>query len=794
MIKSSVNAGLAPNFTPENYERVRQYMAGEITDETWLLPDGSDWAGNGIWSIAGNGNNDWMYIYYDDMVLRQKHDLNLRGGGKNNSYYISAGYWDQPGELRYGDEYYKRYNVTANLVSEATDWLTFKFNSKYIKDDTQYFMTTQGWDRSTMYHNFFRTNVFRPLYLPNGEFSNISYIPMLNGGKENRYGSEYVLSLGASLEPIKDWETNISYNYKKNDIRTNQNKETVTGTLPDGGSYVIAYPISNYGTTFSSEVYQLFNITTSYQKSLEDNNFHLMLGFENELNQYNSLWGNKNNILTPNVPSISTSTGEYYLGDVKTHWATQGFFGRFNYNYQEKYLLEFNARYDGSSKFEQKTRWGFFPSLSVGYNISKEDFWSSIEPYIYSLKIRGSWGSLGNQNVPNYLYLPTLGINTNLGWIMGSERPNYTTAPGLVSANLTWETSTTTNVGLDISFLEGRLNSTIDVYRRTTTNMFGPAEALPRILGTSVPQTNNATLQTNGFEVSLIWKDMVGNDLSYNIRVTMADNVSTVKEYNNPTKTLSTWYEGAKLGEIWGLTTVGLYQSDTDADNGPDQTLFYPTWGAGDIHYKDIDGDGKITRGNYTADNSGDFSVIGNNRPRFITGLSVGMKWKGFDFNMFWQGVLKRDYAFSQGDMTFFGFNGHQWWGMNMFEKSGNSTLDYWRPEDESNLLGPNTDAYYPKPYLSQEDYKNKQVQTRYMQNASYFRLKNLSIGYTLPLGIINKLPINNARIFVSGENLLTITSLTKLIDPEALNNTGWGVGKVHPLRSVYAIGINVEF
>jgi hypothetical protein len=415
---------------------------------------------------------------------------------------------------------------------------------------------------------------------------------------------------------------------------------------------------------------------------------------------------------------------------------------------------------------------------------------------VTSLKIRGSWGSLGNQNVPNYLYLSTLGVNTDLGWIMGSQRPIFTTAPNLVSSNLTWETSTTTNGGIDISFLKGRLSSSFDLYSRLTTNMFGPSEALPGTLGTSVPQSNNSTLQTRGFELVLEWKDKIGTNLSYNIRATLADNVSTVKKYDNPTKTLSTWYEGEKLGEIWGYTTDGINHTDADAAKGPDQSYFWPTWGAGDIRYKDLNGDNKINVGEYTVNKPGDLSKIGNNLPRFLTGLSAGLEWKGFDFNMFWQGVLKRDWSFDPYDMSFYGFCGDYWWQTNAFKKDGNTTLDYWRPADETNILGPNTDAYYPKPYASTEDFKNKQVQTRYMQSAAYMRLKSLTIGYTLPSNITKRVSISNARVYISGENLVTITPLTKLFDPEMLYVAGeeGGVGKLHPMRKVYAVGISVTF
>ena len=788
--QARVNAGSSPNFTPENYERIEQYMAGEITEETWLLSDGSDWAGNGERSWAGNGNNDWLHIMYDDLVLRQKHDFSIRGGGKNNSYYISAGYWDQPDELKYGDQFYKRYNITANLSSQVTDWLRVDFNSKYIKENNQYFNSRQGWLKSTMYHNFARTKPYRPMVLPNGEFSNISYIPMLNGGKENHYTTSVISSLGAVIEPIKNWVTTIRYNYKYIGLRVDDNNETVYGSKPDESQYVISFPISSYETTFAGTDYQMTNIVTSYNKKMNDHYFLVLAGFEQELNQFNSLWGSRDNVLTSTVPSISTATGEIYVDDVKSHWASQSWFGRLNYNYKEKYLVEFNARYDGSSRFEEVGRWGFFPSVSAGYTISKEEFWSTVEPYINSLKIRASWGSLGNQNVSNYLYLPNLPMRTQLDWIFSSNRPNYVLAPNLVSPDLTWETSTTSNVGLDASFLNNKLNATLDLYTRITTDMFGPSEAVPRTLGTGVPQSNNASLETRGFELSLIWKDKIGNDFSYSVRATLADNISKVTEYNNPTKTLSTWYEGETIGEIWGLTTAGIYQSDDEAASGPDQSLFYPSWGAGDIHYKDMDGDNVITRGTGTADDSGDYSVIGNNSPRYLYGLSVDANWKGFDFNMFWQGVGKRDYSFEHGDMMFFGNNGRKWWDMNVWEL----TTDYWRPADETNILGSNTDAYYTKPYMSREDGKNKLAQTRWTQSASYLRLKSLTLGYTIPQELTRKVKISNARVFVSGENLITLTSLTKLFDPEGLSNIQYGEGKIHPLRKVYAFGLNVTF
>jgi TonB-linked SusC/RagA family outer membrane protein len=794
--QASINAGLGANFTPENYDRIEKYMAGEIKEETWLMPDSSDWVGNGIWSIAGNGNNDWMYIFYKDITTRQKHNIDISGGGDKTSYYVSAGLWDQPDELRYGGQFYKRYNVTANITSKATDWMTFKFNSKYINERNRYFNTKEGYDRNTFYHDFYRTNSFRPRILPNGEFSDISDIPSLvDGGKIDVYGSQYILSLGAILEPVKNWETVISYNYTNSNSRYDDNKKTIYGTDPRGQKYVHAYPTSSYTSNFVADNNTLFNITSSYNIALDKHDFYVMAGFESQSDLLNGITGSKNDMLTSSVPSISTSTGTINLSDNKSHWASESFFGRFRYNFREKYLLEVNGRYDGSSRFASDSRWGFFPSVSVGYNISQESFWKALKPYVNTFKIRGSWGSLGNQQVPNYLYLPTIGMGTNLNWIVGSVRPDFVQAPGLTSAGLTWETITTKNIGFDAGFLDGRLSAAFDLYTRITSDMFGPAEALPLTLGTSVPQTNNATIKTRGFDLDLTWRDHIGTNITYSVRATISDNVTTVLEYNNPTKSLSTWYEGQTLGEIWGLRTVGIYQSDEDAGKGPDQTLFYPTWGAGDIQYKDLDGDNKITRGSGTADDPGDYTIIGNNSSRYPVGLYGELKWKNIDFSMFWQGILKREYAFARAnDNAFYGFNGEQWWGMNAFYKGNNTTLDYWRPGDESNILGPNTQSYYPKPYLSTEDYKNKEIQTRYMQKASYFRLKSLTIGYTVPSNLTRRVAVENARIYVSGENLLTFTPLTKLVDPEALFNSGWGVAKGHFLRRIFSVGINVTF
>ena len=458
-----------------------------------------------------------------------------------------------------------------------------------------------------------------------------------------------------------------------------------------------------------------------------------------------------------------------------------GTFIRANYNYKEKYLIEFNARYDGSSKFQRGDRFGFFPSVSVGYNIARENFWT-IEHIVNSLKLRASYGSLGNQNVGDYLYLSTVNVGNNYGYLIDGVRPNYLDAPGLVSRNLTWETVSTIDVGVDASFLSNQLNLSFDWYRRTTTDMFGPANALPAVLGASVPQENNADLRTSGFELNLGWRDQIGKDFSYNVNLVLSDYVSKVTTYNNPTKILSTYYEGQTIGEIWGYKTAGIIQSEEQLKKIPDQSYIYGNWTIGDVEYKDLNNDGKIDKGKNTKDDHGDLAVIGNTTPRFSYGISLGAQWKGFDLNIFLQGVGKRDFCPPTGGNSgvfFWGFTGG--FGSNMYEE----TSDFWTPE--------NSGAYYPKPYNSSEVYKNQQAQTRYLQNAAYLRLKNFQLGYTIPQIIMSKIGLERIRMFISGENLFTITSLQKNFDPELLNGS-WGAGKVYPLSKTFSFGFNVDF
>ncbi len=774
------NAGMAPYFDDEWIQRIEDHQAG-LLPEAIVNPDDNT-------RYLSQANNDWMDIYYNHYAFRQKHDFSLKGGGENTTYYVSAGIYDQGGQLRWGDEYYKRYNITANISSKVTDWLKFDFSTKYTRGDIQNPQAWAGYGYSVMWHQLSRQWPTSALYNEHGDIIDFTTLLFAEGGKIRTLSNDSWTTLAAELEPVKGWVTRATYNFNIYSSTRMDHRKQVFGTRADGTKYSAAYPLTEYRETFGNNIYQMFNVTSSYSRSIGEHNLFLMLGYEQELQQNSGLWGYKKALVTDAVPSISTATGDSYIDDSKSHWATQGVFGRFTYNFKGKYLFEFNARYDGSSRFASGKRHGFFPSGSVGYHLSKEGFWDPISNIINDFKIRASYGSLGNQNVPNYLYVNILPVRTNLSWIMGGSRPVYTLAPGLISPSLTWETSTTTDIGLDAAFLNRRLSLVFDYYDRVTSNMFGPAESLPSVLGTSPPQENNAKLGTKGFEVSLKWADKIGSDLRYNVRFTLANSVSTVLEYSNPTKYLGNWREGEEIGEIWGLTSGGFFQDDSEVDDWADQSLFYKRWQAGDMKYVDTDGDGEITRGDWTEESHGDYSIIGNNSPKYAYGITGGLTWKGLDLNIFLQGVAKRDIMFSRYTNVFWGFRGNMWQN-SMYQEH----LDYWRPADYEGRLGPNTDAYYPRNYISGEHLKNTQPQTKYLQNGAYMRLKNLQIGYTLKSDWTKKVAIQRARIYFSGENLLTFTKLSKLFDPEALGG-GWGSGKIYPLAKLYSLGVNITF
>jgi len=462
--------------------------------------------------------------------------------------------------------------------------------------------------------------------------------------------------------------------------------------------------------------------------------------------------------------------------------------------------LEVNMRKDGSSRFSEGNRWATFPSFSAGWVLSNENFYP-LKNSIDFFKIRGSYGSLGNQQVDNYLYVPTLPINESW-WLFGGSKAWTVGSPNLTSVNLTWEEISMVDIGVDLYAFNSRLGFTFDWYQNTTSALVGPGAQLPATLGAAVPRVNDGVIVTRGWDLEISWRDRVNKNFSWGLRGTLNDYESVVTEYTNDTRLLrrdneDALYKGKVMNEIWGYETDGLFktQEELDAD-GLDKSHIYAAapWRTGDLRYVDQNGDGKIDEGSNTFGDSGDKKVIGNSTPRFLYGIGGDVKWKDFDFSMFWQGVAKRDLNLSTMG-TFRGpANGP------FHATAYEAHMDYFRDEDSP--LGANPDAYFPRPYAHYEGPNNKNFSrshgtTQYLQDGSYIRLKTLQIGYTLPAKYGDKVLLKHARIYMTGENLLTFTNLM-FYDPETVLGYYEGgsgeVGKGYPVSKTISLGLIVKF
>ena len=618
------------------------------------------------------------------------------------------------------------------------------------------------------------------------------------GGQTTKQSTVSTTQFGLEIEPVKGWKIIGDASYRYNSSLDHVAWTPYWQTAVDGESQGTLWYQNNVSESSWKADYMNVNLHTDYEHLFGKHYLKLMTGFQFENFNQRNVYARKYGLVLYDVATLDTANnlsqkGEEVTPDVSggySSWSTAGFFGRINYNYAERYLLEANLRYDGTSRFRTGRRWGLFPSFSVGWNIAKEDFFQKAIPGISTLKLRASFGSLGNQNTssfyPTYNTMPY--ANNEGTWLIGGTQPNISWAPGLISTSLTWETVQSYNAGLDLVALDGRLNASFDVFERNTLNMVGPADELPVILGTSVPKTNNTNLRTRGFEFELGWKDRIGKDFNYSARFLLSDAQGVITKYSNPSGSIWNIYEGMEWGSFWGYETIGIAKTQEEMDEHlaslPDggQSALGSNWKAGDIMYKDLNGDGKIDSGEGTLDDHGDLKIIGNTTPRFSYGIDLGFNWKGIDFRMFWQGVGRRQYC--QTSRYFFGATSDVWQSMALTQH-----LDYFR-DDPDHPLGLNLDSYYPRPVWGTD--KNRVNQTRWTQDASYLRLKNLQIGYTLPIRVTSRFGVDHLRIFASGENLLTFTRMSTIFDPETID--GNSLGNCYPLSRTYSFGISVTF
>lgn len=789
--EAAINAGRSPVFGEEVLDRIREYQDGTIDYSTVPDNNGDRWQYYG----GSNGNTDWFREQYKSLSFSQDHNLSVSGGSENARYFLSANYLDQGGLTRHGRDNFNRYSLAGKIDLKINDKLSFDYNTRFVRE----YFTKAVHLNDLFYHNVARRWPTVPVRDPNGNYTEPSEIVQLrDGGTNENYKDFYYIQGQLTYTPIKNWNIYASGNYRI--INYNNASHILPAYQYDVANNPIPLAVSYSapGHTAVSEFNQKDNFFTSniysdYTFDLNDvHQFKVMAGFNSELNKYRTINAARTGLISPEVIAINTGTGNFTNAGAYNHWATAGFFGRLNYNYKEKYLLEFNSRYDGSSRFIRDRRWNLFNSASVGWNMALEDFWGVDQ--IQMLKLRASYGELGNQNTdswyPFYLSQP-FSVNAG-GWLLNGIRPNIASAPGIVSEFMTWERVKSYNVGLDLAVLENRLVINFDYFTRYTLDMVGPAEEQPVILGTAVPRVNNADLKAYGFELELNWRDQIG-EFDYDIRGSVSDDQMKVTRYPNDTGNLNQWYNGRKNGEIWGYTTVGIAKTDAEMEahlENVAQNQMGSNWQAGDIMYADINGDGTVNGGNNTLDDPGDRSIIGNSTPRFRFGLDMSGRYRNFDFRLFFQGIGKRDWM--PNGPYFWGAGGQNQWQAAGFEEH----MDFFRDENspmvQAGIADINLDSYFPRP--SFDAGRNNQTQTRFLQNAAYLRLKNLQVGYSLPQSLLSRVNVGNVRLYVSAENLLTFTKMSKIFDPETVGLQGWNDGKTYPFATVYSGGLSINF
>lgn len=801
----NTNGGFSPQFGSDQMQRIKDYQSGKINTSVIPNPNNPGYWGDGY--LYGNDNVDWYDAIYRSWTFSQEHNFSLSGGSENVNYYLSVNYLDQNGMMEFNQDAYDRYTGTAKINVKMTDWAQLNYSNRFIRED----YSRPSFLKDELFQDLGRQGwPTLPLYDPNGYlYSAPSPALNLRDGGRGIWQTDYIYQqVQLVLEPIKGWKTFADFNYRIKNANCHWDIQKTYNHDVEGN----AFPANNNSHVHEDQMkenYMNINVYTEYTKVLESgHNFKGMVGFQSEQMSKKEIGFQREGIIVPSLPSADLTTGTDAYGKPVTpsvngainDWATAGFFGRINYDYQQRYLAEVNLRYDGTSRFRADQRWNLFPSFSAGWNIAREDFWLDWETYVSTFKLRGSYGELGNQNTDNwYPTYQTMEVKASNGnWLNNGARPNTATVPGLVSSSLTWESVKTWNVGLDLGALNNRLSGSFDVYNRNTLNMVGPAPEMPLTLGTAVPQTNNTDLKTYGWELSVGWTDRLKCGLGYSAKFMLSDSQTEITRYPNETGTLNTkinikeeekiYRTGMMLGEIWGYQTAGIAKTQAEMDahlaslpNGGQDALG-SRWEAGDIMYVDANGDGKIDKGATTQNDHGDLAVIGNSTPRFQFGIDLNLDYKGLDLRTFFQGTMKRDYF--QESYYFWGAGSSVWESTCMVPH-----LDYFR-DDADHVLGMNMDSYFPRPDFSST--KNNETQSRYLQNAAYIRLKNVQLGYTLPESFTHKLLVSKLRVYVSGENLWTGTQMFKTFDPETIDG-GWN-GSVYPLTKTISFGLSLNF
>lgn len=818
------NAGYSAYFSDDTIAKMQAYM------ENPSAYDGIEAGASGEWwnSQTAYANVDWFDYYYKDYSVRHSNNINITGGSDKINFYVGLGYTFQGGLIDVVEDTYDKYNFNTKLEAKVSDRLKFNFNNNVTLARIR-----RPLPNMLIFYTYAASKTPNvPTTLPVDSAYNIpSYNEFyyMSAADYDQNDISDALSLSATFTPIENWNimgelkarfdiSDKSFSLGKAITTRPDGVLSINESARQGYSYPgIAWANSLPGSYTRGSGFNYYlspHVSTSYSKQIGMNYFSGVVGFQMEEQYISSAYMYRDGMLDEDTFSIINGNGSTIIGEARESWATMGVYTRLNWNYDERYFVEVSGRYDGSSRFAAENRWGLFPSISVGYDLAREDYFKDLDTSITQLKVRMSYGRLGNQSGAGlYDYLETMPITSTGKWLFPTTEM-YASAPAMVSSMITWEKVDSANLGFDITALNNRLTVTADIYERTTRDMIGPAEAIPGISGIATAdrsEVNNATLRNRGWELTVNWQDKLDSGISYGVGFNLFDYKAVVTEYNNPTGQLYNnhtglernqgYYQGMDTGEIWGYRADDLFQTSAEIDAylaKVDLSMFGndESWQRGDVKYQDINGDGVVNYGDGTIYDSGDLEIIGNATPRYSFGINFNVGYKGFELSGLLQGVGKRDYSVT-GSTYLFG-------GSNFFEEH----LDYWTAD--------NPDAYLPRLTMSgSTDYiKNTGWNTtRYLLNAAYMRLKNVTLSYTLPESALSVLRLSHVRVYVTCDNLFTIDALPSAFDPETLNQVNWwaggsnstapgltstltsnGNGKVYPLNRNYVVGVDLSF
>lgn len=763
-----------------------------ITDDIVVEPDGT---------YTYYGNVDYYDMLYKNRTFAQDHNITISGGSEKADFYISGRYYGYDGLFRYNSDDYDMLNIRAKGSLQLTDWLRITNNMEF--SNMTYHNPLNVGEGGSIWRNIAdEGHPTSPVFNPDGSLTMSAaytvgdFIYGKNGIDTHKKVLKNTTGFSAMFLNNK-LRVNGDFTFRNYDNNEAQRRVPVPYSVKEGVTVLLSEKYNDYKKSIRNTLYTATNLYAEYEDTFNGAHyFKGMIGYNYETSKYESTYVQRNGLLFPDSESINLALGDAITTSAGWEkWKIAGAFFRLNYAFKDRYLAEVNGRYDGSSKFPENEEWAFFPSLSLGWRISEESFWHVNENFISDIKLRGSYGSLGNGNVSSYSYMELLSINT-AGYIVNGAKNKYTNAPDVIPRSLTWETATTTDIGVDMGFLGGKLRLTGDYYVRKTKDMYTKGVTLPDVFGADSPKGNYADMTTRGWELSVSYNNMftlAEKPFNYEIRGTLADYKSKIDKYNNATRSLDDYYEGQTVGEIWGYRTDGFFQSQEEI-NGYVNTIIktsangttYP----GDIRFVDVNGNGKIDYGDKTVDNPGDQVILGNEEPRYIYSFTLSGDWNNFFFSAFFQGVGKQNW-FPSNESGFWGqynrpYNPLPKWHL------GN----YWTED--------NPDAYLPR-YAGYTPSLRETISDRYLQNIAYIRLKNIQVGYTIPQHLIKRAGMQNVRVYVSGENLWSWSPLYKRTkdwdvtntlsgsDPDLTSGTS-GDNYTYPLMKNLTLGLSITF